>query len=58
MKFDRTMYGTINGGGVEASFSTLNGRIVIKKKMSWNFYSGLPCAPLRSRFCFASEPRP
>jgi hypothetical protein len=32
VKFDRTMYGTINGGGVEASFSTLNGRIVIKKK--------------------------
>jgi DUF4097 and DUF4098 domain-containing protein YvlB len=32
VKFDRTMYGTVNGGGVEASFSTLNGRIVIKKK--------------------------
>jgi len=32
VKFDRTMYGTINGGGVEASFSTLNGKIVIKKK--------------------------
>lgn len=32
VKFDRTIYGTINGGGVEASFSTLNGRIVIKKK--------------------------
>jgi hypothetical protein len=32
VKFDRTMYGTINGGGVEASFSTLNGRIVIRKK--------------------------
>jgi hypothetical protein len=32
VKFDRTMYGTINGGGVEANFSTLNGRIVIKKK--------------------------
>ncbi len=32
VKFDRTMYGTINGGGLEASFSTLNGRIVIKKK--------------------------
>jgi DUF4097 and DUF4098 domain-containing protein YvlB len=32
VKFDRTMYGTINGGGVEASFSTLNGRILIKKK--------------------------
>jgi hypothetical protein len=32
VKFDRTMYGTINGGGVEASFSTLNGKIVIQKK--------------------------
>jgi hypothetical protein len=32
VKFDRTMYGTINGGGVEASFSTLHGRILIKKK--------------------------
>jgi DUF4097 and DUF4098 domain-containing protein YvlB len=32
VKFDRTMYATINGGGVEASFSTLNGRVVIKKK--------------------------
>ncbi len=32
VKFDSTMYGTINGGGVEASFSTLNGRIVIRKK--------------------------
>jgi DUF4097 and DUF4098 domain-containing protein YvlB len=32
VKFDRTMYATINGGGVEASFSTLNGRIVVKKK--------------------------
>ena len=32
VKFDRTMYGTINGGGVDASFSTLNGRIVIKKR--------------------------
>lgn len=32
VKFDRTMYGTINGGGVEANFSTLNGKIVIKKK--------------------------
>jgi DUF4097 and DUF4098 domain-containing protein YvlB len=27
-----TMTGTINGGGVEASFSTLNGRIEIRKK--------------------------
>ncbi len=32
VKFERTMYGAINGGGVEANFSTLNGRIVIKKK--------------------------
>jgi putative adhesin len=32
VKFDRTMYGTVNGGGVDASFSTLNGRILIKKK--------------------------
>lgn len=32
VKFDSTMYATINGGGVEANFSTLNGRIVIKKK--------------------------
>ncbi|HUB33604.1 MAG TPA: DUF4097 family beta strand repeat-containing protein [Bryobacteraceae bacterium] len=27
-----TMTGTINGGGVEASFSTMNGKIVIRKK--------------------------
>jgi hypothetical protein len=27
-----TMNGTINGGGVEASFSTMNGKIVIRKK--------------------------
>ena len=32
VKSDRTMNGTINGGGLEASFSTLNGKIVIKKK--------------------------
>lgn len=32
VKFDRTVQATINGGGVEASFSTLNGRITIKKK--------------------------
>jgi hypothetical protein len=32
VKSDRTMYGAINGGGLEASFSTLNGKIVIKKK--------------------------
>jgi len=30
--FDRTMYATINGGGVEASFYTVNGRIMIRKK--------------------------
>jgi hypothetical protein len=32
VQFDRTIYGTINGGGTEASFSTLNGRILIRKK--------------------------
>jgi hypothetical protein len=32
VKFDRTVNATINGGGVDASFSTFNGRIVIKKK--------------------------
>jgi hypothetical protein len=32
VRFDRTMYGTVNGGGVEANFSTINGKIVIKKK--------------------------
>jgi hypothetical protein len=32
IRMDRTMYGSINGGGVEASFSTLNGRIMIRKK--------------------------
>jgi hypothetical protein len=32
VKVDRTVYGTINGGGLEASFSTLNGRITIRKK--------------------------
>jgi DUF4097 and DUF4098 domain-containing protein YvlB len=32
VRSDRTMYGAINGGGLEASFSTLNGKIVIKKK--------------------------
>jgi hypothetical protein len=32
VKIDRTMYGTINGGGVEASFQTFNGRIAIRKK--------------------------
>jgi hypothetical protein len=32
VQFDRNMYGTINGGGVEASFNTLNGKILIRKK--------------------------
>jgi len=32
VEFDRTIYGTINGGGTEASFRTLNGRVVIRKK--------------------------
>jgi hypothetical protein len=32
IRMDRTLYGTVNGGGVEASFSTLNGRIMIRKK--------------------------
>ena len=32
VKFDRTVNATINGGGVDASFSTFNGRIMIKKK--------------------------
>ncbi|MEO8051909.1 MAG: DUF4097 family beta strand repeat-containing protein [Acidobacteriota bacterium] len=31
-KNDRTMYGTINGGGPEMQFTTYNGRIVIRKK--------------------------
>lgn len=30
--FNRTIFGTINGGGVEASFRTLNGSIKIRKK--------------------------
>jgi hypothetical protein len=29
---DRTLYGTINGGGLEMQFITYNGRIVIRKK--------------------------
>lgn len=29
---DRTLRGTVNGGGVDATFSTLNGRITIHKK--------------------------
>ena len=32
MKADRTMYGTVNGGGQEASFTTYNGRISVRKK--------------------------
>jgi DUF4097 and DUF4098 domain-containing protein YvlB len=32
IKMDQTFYGTINGGGPEISFSTLNGRIMIRKK--------------------------
>ena len=29
---DRTLYGTVNGGGPEIQFTTYNGRIVIRKK--------------------------
>jgi hypothetical protein len=32
VQFDRTIFGTINGGGTEASFNTLNGKILIRKK--------------------------
>ena len=32
VRVDRTIYGTINGGGTEASFSTFNGKILIRKK--------------------------
>ncbi len=32
VRFDRTMFGTINGGGPELSFRTLNGTINIRKK--------------------------
>jgi DUF4097 and DUF4098 domain-containing protein YvlB len=32
VEFDRTIYGTINGGGTEASFRSVNGRIMIRKK--------------------------
>jgi hypothetical protein len=32
IRFDRTVYGTINGGGPEISFQTFNGRISIRKK--------------------------
>jgi DUF4097 and DUF4098 domain-containing protein YvlB len=31
-RFDKTVYGTINGGGPEVSFQTFNGRISIRKK--------------------------
>jgi Putative adhesin len=31
-RLDRTLYGTINGGGPEMQFITYNGRIVIRKK--------------------------
>ncbi len=30
--FDKTIYGTVNGGGVEYSFSTMHGNIYIRKK--------------------------
>jgi hypothetical protein len=32
VEFDRTIYGTINGGGTEANFRSMNGRILIRKK--------------------------
>ena len=32
VRFDRTMYGTINGGGPELTFNTLNGTINIRKR--------------------------
>ncbi len=32
VRFDRATYGTINGGGPEFQFTTLNGRIYIRKK--------------------------
>lgn len=32
IKFDRAFYGSINGGGPEFQFTTLNGRIFIRKK--------------------------
>jgi Putative adhesin len=32
VRFDKTVYGTINGGGPEVSFQTFNGRISIRKK--------------------------
>ena len=32
VRIDRTLTGTINGGGAEATFHTFNGRIYIRKK--------------------------
>ncbi|NOR15936.1 MAG: DUF4097 family beta strand repeat protein [Candidatus Aminicenantes bacterium] len=32
VSFDKTIYGTVNGGGVEYSFSTMQGNIYIRKK--------------------------
>lgn len=32
VKFDKTIYGTLNGGGQEVSFITSNGRVSIRKK--------------------------
>ena len=32
VRFDKTIYGSINGGGPEVSFQTFNGRISIRKK--------------------------
>jgi DUF4097 and DUF4098 domain-containing protein YvlB len=32
LRFDKAMYGTINGGGPELQFTTFNGRIYIRKK--------------------------
>ena len=32
VRIDRTIYGAINGGGAEASFHTVHGRILLRKK--------------------------
>jgi hypothetical protein len=32
LMMDRTLRGTINGGGVDANFYTINGRIMVHKK--------------------------
>ncbi|MBV9308345.1 MAG: hypothetical protein JOZ45_19525 [Acidobacteriaceae bacterium] len=32
LRFDRTLRGTINGGGPEFQFTTFNGQIYIRKK--------------------------